>query len=534
MALNSCHRAHGAGYQHGNRRGCLWGTREAVLEEIESWTKDFNKPPLFWLNGLAGTGKSTVAQTIAKHIFADGSLGASFFCSRDFKDRSDLHLIFPTLAFQLAHKYPDFRSHLVPLLQSDPDVIHESLYSQMRKLIVEPLKSVSDTMVIVIDALDECTDNEPQSTILSVMGRSVGEIPNVKFFITGRPEPRIKSGFRLELLQPLTDVFVLHEIEPSLVNTDIWLFLKCELSKLADRHQLVGWPSDDHINILCRRAAGLFVYAVATIKFLDTRFILPVKQLETILSFPEDTSHEGKTQFQQDKTLDSLYSWILHETFSTDHSFAYSDFQSIVGTAIMVANPIPPSAIAELVGLEIKGVMLYLASIQSLLTLDEDPNIPVSPFHKSFPDFITDSSRCHDERFYISPTNLHLALATNCLRVMNSQLEQNLLSLPEYALNSEVEDLPTRIECCVSIALQYACTSWHNHLTVAQGDTTCLIPHLHYFLEGKFLAWLEVISVIGAVRGAVVALEQLIVWLEKVCFSLPHSMYSHSHYGIDW
>ena len=95
--LNSCRRARGAGYQHGNRRGCLRGTRETVLSEIESWTKDFNKSPVFWLNGLAGTEKSTIAQTVAERVFADGLLGASFFCSRDFEDRSDLHFIFPPL-----------------------------------------------------------------------------------------------------------------------------------------------------------------------------------------------------------------------------------------------------------------------------------------------------------------------------------------------------------------------------------------------------------------------------------------------------
>lgn len=48
-ALNQCRRAKGAEYRHGNRRGCLKGTRESVLSEIESWTKDPNKSPVFWL-----------------------------------------------------------------------------------------------------------------------------------------------------------------------------------------------------------------------------------------------------------------------------------------------------------------------------------------------------------------------------------------------------------------------------------------------------------------------------------------------------
>ncbi|KAF9642833.1 hypothetical protein BDM02DRAFT_3152066, partial [Thelephora ganbajun] len=123
-------------YRHGDRKGCLKGTRGAVLDAIELWARDFDKPPVYWLNGLAGTGKSTIAQTIAERIFADDQLGASFFCSRDFEDRSNLKFIFPTIAVQLARNLAGFRSIFVPLVQSDPEVAHESLYSQMDKLIV--------------------------------------------------------------------------------------------------------------------------------------------------------------------------------------------------------------------------------------------------------------------------------------------------------------------------------------------------------------------------------------------------------------
>ena len=114
LVLNSCRRAQAAEYCHSNRRGCLKGTRDAVLTEIESWAKDFDQSQIFWLNSLAGTGKSTIAQTIAERLFAEGLLGASFFCSRDFEDRSNLQLIFPTIAFQLARKYPTSGRTLCP------------------------------------------------------------------------------------------------------------------------------------------------------------------------------------------------------------------------------------------------------------------------------------------------------------------------------------------------------------------------------------------------------------------------------------
>ena len=137
--LNNFPCAQAAGYQHGDRRGCLKGTRGPVLDTIELWMRDFDRPPVYWLNGLAGTRKSTISQTVAERAFAGGQLGASFFCSRDFLDRSNLNSIFPTLAAQLARKYAEFRSILVPLIQSDPGIADESLYHQMEKLVTEPL-----------------------------------------------------------------------------------------------------------------------------------------------------------------------------------------------------------------------------------------------------------------------------------------------------------------------------------------------------------------------------------------------------------
>ena len=129
------HHTIGASYLSGNRQGCLRGTRKGVLWEVEHWLSSEQEQQIFWLNGLAGTGKSTIAQTFAERMFADGKLGASFFCSRDSADRSTLQAIFPTLAFQLAFQYPPFRNKLLQVLRGCPDVRQESLCSQMERLI---------------------------------------------------------------------------------------------------------------------------------------------------------------------------------------------------------------------------------------------------------------------------------------------------------------------------------------------------------------------------------------------------------------
>jgi hypothetical protein len=155
----------------------------------------------------------------------------------------------------------------------------------------------------------------------------------------------------------------------------------------------------------------------------------------------------------------------------------------VLGTVVLAINPLPPSSIAILIQSEKLEVMDLLQLVQSLLILSEDPNSPVLPFHKSFPDFITDPLRCSDQRFYISPGTGHYKLALHCLRLMNCNLKQNLLSLPDYVLNIEVQDLDTKIANHIGIALQYACKSWHNHLAEVRENTTKIIPVLCSFLQ---------------------------------------------------
>ena len=473
------------------------------------------------MNGLAGTGKSTIAQTIAERAFAGGQLGASFFCSRDFLDRSNLNSIFPTLAVQLARKYTKFRSILVPLIQSDPGIADESLYHQMEKLIVQPLSESDVSTVIVVDALDECKDDEPASAILSVLGQFVSRIPRVKFFLTGRPEPRIREGFRLPLLAKATDVFVLHGIERSQVNNDIQLFFRHSFSETADRlGGLDNWPTTEQLDLLCERAAGLFVYAMATVKFVNHGTKDPKEQLDCLLRLPKSTVYEGKAKLKPNITLDSLYLTILQEAFGDDYPEDDSKTRSILGAIVLAVNPLSSSAIAALLGFSVKGVFLQLSAIHSLLILQEDFDHPAKPFHKSFPDFIIDPTRCINPRFHISPPDHHSELLIGCLGLMVQRLERNMCRIPDAVANSDVNDLWKRAEQHIDYSLQYACQSWHKHLTglhIAPAHRSKITSVLHQFLEKKFLFWLEALSVLGTMRDAVDALEVAAKWLE-VCW----------------
>ena len=387
----------------------------------------------------------------------------------------------------------------------------------MEKLIVQPLNESNVSTAIVIDALDECEDEEPASAILSVLGRLTSQIPKVKFFLTGRPEPRISVGFRLSLLAKMTDVFVLHKVEPDQVDNDIRLFFKISFLELAGRRRgLVNWPTEEQLDRLCGRAAGLFVYAAATVKFIDINKRDPRKQLDLLLRSQKIGDHEGKS-------LDSLYTSILRDAFGDDRPEDDAKTRSILGAVVLAANPLSPSAIATLLGFDAEDVPLFLSSVNSLLIFQAGVDDPqVRPFHKSFPDFITDPIRCTNQRFLISPSDHHLKLLIGCLDLMNRALEKNMCKLPDGVANSDVSDLKQRTERYIDPALRYACMSWHTHL-VGLVETNTIPAHaptitltLHRFLETKFLFWLEVLSVVGAVRNAVEALQVTTDWLE-VC-----------------
>ena len=502
-----------ASYLSGNRQGCLRGTRNKVLWEIECWLAGEQEQQIFWLNGLAGTGKSTIAQTFAERMFADGKLGASFFCSRDFADRSNLQAIFPTLAFQLAYRHQLFRDRILQVLKACPDVAQESLCSQMEKLIVGPLKAANIPTLIIIDALDECKDEEPTSAILSILSRYVNKIPSVKFFITGRPEARIRTGFRLKPLFPITEVLKLHEVKPETVNNDIKLFFQTQLTELAkersDCSLTEDWPSSSEINILCKKAAGFFIYASTAIKFIMSKSHMPTQRLNQITSLPQSTSHEGRSG------IDILYLQVLKQAVDdvdAEDSEFHSHFRTIVGAVVLVFNPLSAKTLSEL--LRVSGISTALRSLHSLLLVPTSKDAAIHIFHKSFPDFLMDSRRCTDNQFFIDSSIHHREILFSCLNLMRERLKRNICKLDDYTILSEVKDLPNRQKDHIGDALEYACCFWTKHLLKVPSNSGVkeVQEAIDRFFPTCLLFWIEALILVGKLDNGVHALHDIQQW----------------------
>jgi hypothetical protein len=340
---------------------------------------------------------------------------------------------------------PKFREQLLQVLRANPDVRRESLCVQMEKLIVGPFKATHISTLIIIDALDECKDVEPASAILSTLSRYVDDIPKVKFFITGRPEPRIRSGFRLKLLQPITEVLKLHEVKPEVVDSDIKLFFQTQLASLAQNRSdcdlLDEWPSLSDVDILCKKAAGFFIYASTVVKFVASEYDPPTERLALITSLPGNTIREGGSG------VDQLYIKVLEQVFHRTHkdnNQLYSRFQSVVGTVLLLFNPFSVNGLSELLkkSHSSSSILSIMRSLHSVLLVPDNKEDPIRIFHKSFPDFLTDPERCEDQRFFVNPSIHHQEILLSCLDLMQERLKRNICGLDDFVSLGKVEDLP--------------------------------------------------------------------------------------------
>jgi len=481
------------------------------------WAKSAQDQPVFWLNGLAGTGKSTIAQTFSEMASNDDILGASFFCSRDYLERKMLKNIFPTLAYQLACRYPRFRDHLVEVIKQDPSVAHSSLISQLRDLLVDPLSATGISCAIVIDALDECVDDQPASAILSVLGRLVSKLPLVKFYITGRPEPRIRSGFRLPLLEPFTQIFLLHEVASADVEGDIRLYLTEKLTGIAKRRSGLdlpeAWPSDEDITALVKKSSGLFIFAATVARFVESEYYDPGERLRLIVSKIDDTSYEGASG------IDSLYSQVLRDAFSgINEESVFADLKRILSAVVLALNPLSRDGLAQLLDIDSGLVSARLRHLHSVVLIPVDGSKEIRVFHKSFPDFLQDRGRCPDPRFYIDSPTRHGDLALSCLDLV-VKLRTNPCSLLPFTMNEDVPDRPQLLKEKLGSGLRYACKYWSTHLLCSSTPGEYgnqLIALMSLFFDNNIFPWMEVMSLEGHLEDVIHSMNNLLDWLIKV------------------
>ncbi|CAE6478106.1 unnamed protein product [Rhizoctonia solani] len=153
------------------RRECAADTREQVLLDLQGWKDNHDGEKVCWINGMAGTGKTTIVNTLCSTLDNSHELGASFFCTRSIPSCRNVKRILPTTAHQLARFSSPFRGALLQVLEQDPEVHSKVPRVQFKRMILEPLQQVIRSLpsqtIIVIDALDECDDGNAYEAVLA-------------------------------------------------------------------------------------------------------------------------------------------------------------------------------------------------------------------------------------------------------------------------------------------------------------------------------------------------------------------------------
>jgi hypothetical protein len=519
-----------------SRSECMDRTREEILEKIYRWidTVDETQPSaeddshaivngesarIFWINGMAGTGKTTIAYTVSKHCRDSGIPLATFFCSRDSAETSNLTLVFPTIARQLGIINQDFAQELSKSFTSHPDCVYSALSYQIEMLLVNPLKATKTQFprcVVVLDALDECKDNATTSAILSSLSHHITDLPAIQFLITSRPEPNITQGFRPKALQATTESFNLHEETLGTIEKDIELYITESLVETRECYELEDtWPSISDIKSLAGLSEGLFIYAATAVKFIgDTAYYHPRQQLDRLLH------NQGGKIVSLTQRLDDLYMQILEVALRNTSAELQEMAKLVLGSIILLRDPLSALNLQHLLALEPETVKRALRHLHSALNVPEDEHRVIRLIHPSFYDFMIDASRCTIPMFLIIPADHHEVLAQACFNTLLKGLRRDICDIKDPSkLNREVDDIQDRITSHIPPHLQYACRHWMWHLCCSQVSGT-LLALMQDFMRMKLLYWIEACGLLGELRIALVGLDEVQRWL-TVSFVIP-------------
>jgi hypothetical protein len=508
---------------------CMDGTRQTLLAELTAWFEntDSSAPRIFWLNGLAGTGKTTIARTMADWAHQRGRLAATFFFSRNIDATRMPSAIIPTLAYQLARYQPSFRPLICTSIASNEDVRDRSIASQAEALLSHLSASAAPAapLLIVLDALDEChlEDGCEGGNAIPLLFAQTASVPYIKILLTSRMEATIKRK-----LGKLIDCRItLHDIESTIVQDDIRHYLVRSLEKVASEWDLAPpFPTEGVIDELVARAGTLFIYAATVIKWVSDSKEQPELRLEQIVK------QDADELLYHYRPLDRMYAQILSQAAQTTGSVKVRErvLRNVLSAVVSLQEPVRAVALASLAG-EDSQTRLVLPLLASVLVVNADE--PVRLFHASFPDFLTDEERCQDERFLMSRSEGHLHLAVRCLEIMNTLLRQDICNIRNPSLfNNEVDGLNQLLEHAAPSELQYACKYWHVHVCSSDTATSSLTESLEIFCTTHLLHWVELLSLLGEIRSALAGFRLLLTHL-RVRAPQTHasSISMRFHYG---
>ncbi|KAJ6543091.1 hypothetical protein B0H19DRAFT_313958 [Mycena capillaripes] len=454
---------------------CLVGTRRAHIKTVMDWVhaKDIRgTKQIFFLADVVGSGKTTLAHTIAEQCFYDGVLASTFFFDAK-AGRGSPRTFVLNLARDLANRIPMVSDKISLTLQKDPNLILSMPVSHLFKtLIFEPLVQcdIAGPLVIVIDALNEAESPELQN----ILGTQIPNLPGIfRVFVTSRPDRGILWGLR----PTITPVDLgIHE---SANHEDMAIYVDIKLEEIASHHCLEDWPSPPLTLRFLSRAEGLFIW-VATICEYLLQVCYPDRMLDRLL----ETMRE--TQLPPEKKMDALYFTLL-EACNWDDTDFVDGYSQVMGVMVVQRIPLTVEALQQLHGPmpRVRAIVLPLASLITGSTSDHQP---AQILHSSFREYITRRATGHRR----IDAKLHqMRLMALCLGILNTVFSVKIRGCG-YLKSKKSPGVPDVELDDFTEEQWYAAEFWCTHLVQVVKPTEDMIVALRQFLSLHLTTWIEV------------------------------------------
>ncbi|EDR10455.1 uncharacterized protein LACBIDRAFT_385169 [Laccaria bicolor S238N-H82] len=505
------------------REPCTAGTREQILKEIIAWADDISadSPPVFWLTGQAGAGKTTIAYTIAEHFdeLEDTGphtvLGGNFLCSRQFEEtKRQIHII-PTLVYQLARKS---RSYAHALHEADRFDSVNKLTKQMKDLLVGPWQQSESgrhvelpPYLIVVDALDEI-EADGGSLFLQNLLETINQrrLRGLKFLITSRPDRRIENlckTFSFKAVCRLQDVPI------ERVGLDITQYLQTKLPNFADK------PERETMEQL---AGGLFIAAATIVRYLTPRGTRPITENEQRILLEKlcEGQSFSSSGAQQPLLIDKLYQQIMLDAFCNLDRDLFNSRLRILHTFLCTFERTPASFTAALLSESEETAITVLKELHAVLYCKDGQ---VLWYHASFPDFVFNHARStfklgsHQMSATCDQAQHHAFLTKCCFDRMKELLRFNIGDITSsFLLDTEDPKLMQRVGTNIKPVLRYACRHWAQHLAqTGQKDGEDLSDYITDFLCIRVLFWIEAMNLLGSSGKCSTMLQHTCGWVLK-------------------
>ncbi|KAF6757990.1 hypothetical protein DFP72DRAFT_210382 [Ephemerocybe angulata] len=359
---------------------------------------------LLYMTGAAGAGKSALQQTVSEQCAKHEILAASFFFNVGDDTRNNTAKVIPTIAYQLGQKNTAVRRLIRGAVENDPLIFNRALISQIQALILNPVSRLSPSEVsglpyaILVDGLDECSDEESQREFLRVIDYCVAKVRTpFRFFIASRPELAI-----LEALRPGGHLHkAAYPIQLSdgiryIATADIRRTVTRSLRELGEMRNLEQtWFSEKDVDQIVEAASGQYIYAATVIRYVSQ----PRGDPETMLRAVLDWAPAGGKQSRAKPfaSLDSLYTHILSkakeeyeaiDTNENDFLMIFNSYCYLFGYVGEDVLDLP--SYDQILGLEKGTYKTIIYDLRSLVTVKDEKLIL---YHKSLVDFLLDEGR---------------------------------------------------------------------------------------------------------------------------------------------